>query len=292
MITLLTWGGMFEVEASAWTLEKGGFLSKLSLIGSQSSARFDNDSEKDRLPFNGKSQTVITSLDISYGLRDDLTLSTSLPFISYDLKQDFNPVSGFGFGDIRTSAKYNFLNIPFTSSFEFVVKLPTASSQDPSLIRVGEGQFDFEFVSSNGLLWNPLPGYSNVEVGYRVRLLNRKDRVKPGNELLYRFETGYSFWKDWTGVITAYGFLGQDYEIFDLPQDFQRNLLTITPSLVYNPNRYLGLELSFGMPVMGRSTYAGSQLTMGFFFHNTPASGQLGKVNLPFIQGSSCCTVQ
>ncbi|MCH7761188.1 transporter [candidate division TA06 bacterium] len=289
---LLGWIGARNIEASAWTLEKGGFLSKLSLIGSRSSSRFNSNSEKDRLPFNGVSQTVITSLDLSYGLRNDLTLSASFPLISYDLKQDLNPISGIGFGDIRSSAKINFLNTPFTSSTEFVVKFPTAVSQDPSLIRIGEGQFDFEWVSSNGILWNSLPAYSNIEVGYRVRMEKKQDRFNPGNEFLYRFETGYSFLKDWTAVMTVDGFWGQDYVVFDIPLDLRRNLLTVTPSLVHNINPLFGMQLSLGVPVMGRSSYAGTQLALGLFYHNTQTSGQMGNASLPLIQGSSCCTVQ
>lgn len=291
LIIILSFHWTMEGEASAWTLEKGGFLSKLTFIGSRSSSRFNNNSERDRLPFNGLSQTMTTSLDLSYGFRNDLTLSASFPLISYDLKQDLNPISGKGFGDIRTGAKFNFSDSPFTSSLEFVVKFPTASSQNPSLIRVGEGQFDFEFVSSNGFLWNLLRGYSNVELGYRVRLENRKDRVNPGNELLYRIESGYSFLEDWTGVMSVNGFWGQDYVLFDTSR-FRRNLLTVTPSLVYNVNHLLGLNLSLGIPVMGRRSYAGSQLALGLFYHNTQTSGKMGNVSLPLIQGSSCCTVQ
>ena len=288
----LLWGGAMEVEARAWTLEKGGFLSKFTLIGSSSRSRFNNNSDKDRLPFNGRSQTVITSLDLSYGLRENLTISSSLPLITYDLDQDLNPVSGKGFGDIRTGAKFNFLDTPFTSSLEFVVKFPTAATQDPSLIRVGEGQFDFEWVSSNGVLWNSSKGYSNVELGYRFRLKNKKDRVNPGNEFISRFETGYSFFENWTGVLTVDGFWGEDYEFFDLPLDFQRNLLSITPSLVYRVNHLWGMGLNFGVPVMGRSTNAGPQLALGLFYSKSSSTGQLGNINLPLIQGSSCCTVQ
>ncbi|MCH7761577.1 hypothetical protein IIA15_09310 [candidate division TA06 bacterium] len=292
LIIILSFHWTMEGEASAWTLEKGGFLSKLTFIGSRSSSRFNNNSERDQLPFNGLSQTMTTSLDLSYGLRNALTLSASFPLISYDLKQDLNPISGKGFGDIRTGAKFNFSDSPFTSSLEFVVKFPTASSQNPSLIRVGEGQFDFEFVSSNGFLWNLLRGYSNVELGYRVRLENRKDSVNPGNELLYRIESGYSFLEDWTGVMSVNGFWGEDYEFFDLPLDFQRNLLTLTPSLVYRMNHLWGLNLSLGVPILGRSTFAGPQLALGLFYSKSSSTGQLGNINLPLIQGSSCCTVQ
>lgn len=283
----------FELHAGAWTLRKGTIYAKASFFASQTRHTFNSTGDRVLFLFNGKSRIYGTNLEFSYGLLDDLTLYVNIPYIVYRLGDDRIREEGEGFGDVLGSVKFNILAKPLVTSFEFQVKFPTAETFDPTRVLVGEGQYDFDFIAEFGYLWRQTSTYWNVEAGYRYRARNEAREFKPGDEIIYRLETGYFISHKLTVSALINGFTGTRTEILGLRlQNTQRNQVSITPSLTYQFNQSLALRVDYGLPIDGRNFYAGRVLTVGISFTTAPKDNILPKINIPSVRGVTCCTTQ
>ena|GEM_PF-2086514 len=286
----LTIGTACSTGASPWTLPQKGVYVRSSFIGTRSQASFDGASRRVRFPNNGISRIFGASLDAAYGLRDNLMASVSVPVLFYRIQNKNTLQRGTSLGDVRLSARYRVLTSPVTTSVGAAVKFPTAAAADPSRIRMGEGQYDFDFVAAVGRPWPSLPVYTSLDVGYRLRRTNSRTRVKPGDEIIYQFESGYRV-SDRLFLSAAVGgfisqagrlsasvgplFLRHDFVYVDLsgspvpPAPPGRHLLSISGGVVYNLTERIGLALNTYIPVAGRNSYAGSYTTVGLFYNRS-----------------------
>lgn len=281
------------LQAGAWTLRKGTIYAKASFFSSQTRHTFNSTGDRVPFLFNGKSRIYGANLELSYGLFNDLTLYVNIPYIVYRLGDERVREEGDGLGDILGSVKFNILDSPVVASFEFQVKFPTATTVDPARVLVGEGQYDFDFIGEFGYVWQETSTYWNLEAGYRYRAKNQDGQFKPGNEFIYRFETGYFVNKKLTLSALINGFASGRTEIAGLrPRNTQRNLFSITPSLTYNLNKCLALRVDYGVPIDGRNFFAGRMLAVGVSFTTAPKDNLLPKINIPLVRGVSCCTTR
>lgn len=282
-----------ELQAGAWTLRRETIYAKTSFFASQTRHTFNSTGGRVPFLFNGKSRIYGANLELSYGLFNDLTLYVNIPYIVYRLGDDRIREEGEGLGDILGSFKFNILDAPVVTSFELQVKFPTAETIDPTRVLVGEGQYDFDFIGEFGYIWQQTSTYWNLEVGYRYRTRNEQRGFKPGDEFIYRFETGYFIDDKLTVSALFNGFDGSRAEIFGLRlQNTQRNLFSITPSLTYRFNQSLELRVDYGIPITGRNFYAGRMLTVGISFTTAPKDNISPRINIPSVRGVSCCTTQ
>jgi len=280
-----------EIQAGAWTLRKGKLYTKFSAFGSTTRHTFNSLSKRVPFRFGGKSRLYGTHWEISYGLTRDITAYLSVPYLWYRLRDQNRQVNGNTFGDIRTSLKLNVLDRPVVSSLEVLVKFPTANTFDPTQVRVGEGQYDFDMVASFGRAWNTWPAYLNFDIGYRIRTKNRETNMKPGNEVFYRFETGYVLTEKLSVSTSVDGFTGGKLRAFDFPlQHSERRILSIIPRFTYNVTAQWGVEVDYSMPVSGQNYFAGRLLVLGIFFNTSRKDNTISKVTIPSVRGITCCT--
>ncbi len=129
----------FELQAGAWTLRKGTIFAKTSFFASKTRHTFNSTGQRVPFLFNGKSRIYGVNLELSYGLTNNITLYANVPYIIYRLGDERVREEGAGLGDVLGSVKFNILDAPVVTSFEFEVKFPTAQTVDPTRVLVGEG---------------------------------------------------------------------------------------------------------------------------------------------------------
>lgn len=295
LVVTLVWIVMSgHAFAGAWNVGKGTVYAQASFFLSRTRNTFNSSGERVPFLFDGRSRISGANLEISYGLTDRLMIYTSVPYISYNLGDTRIREQGSGLGDIYGSLQANILQSPVALSVEGGVKFPTASTADPTRVLVGEGQYDFDLIGKLGYFWQPASVYWNLEGGYRFRTRNRERDFKPGNEVLYRMETGYVASESLILSLLFSGFSGQRVETLGIsPMNSERSLVNVAPSLTYRVTSQWGVRVEYGIPLDGQNFYAGRVLSLGVFFSNDRNSNNtIPKVNLPSVRGVSCCTTQ
>ncbi len=284
-------------QASPWTLPKGAFYGRASMLGTRSRWQFNDMSERVKFLMNGVSRVMGGTVDGAYGVRENLMVSVGVPVLFYHLRDDAAMERGKSLGDIRLAARYRPLAGRVALAVEAGVKFPTATQVDPARIQVGEGQYDFDGILSAGFAWPSRPGYSSAGVGYRFRLRSGKTDFRPGNEFLYRFETGYQVAGRLSARLTVDGFISGEgnTKIFgvEVPGRFSsRNLLTALPGITLALKDRVGLDLSTNFPLLGRNGYAGSHFSAGLSYNSAGGRTLLNQTNIPAPQAGACCRIQ
>lgn len=111
-------------------------------------------------------EAIDIPLSFSYGLTDNLEVSTGLSPFTESYNFAGSKISGLG--DSYTSLKYSFLESDhFVHAFQFLVKLPTASSTK----ELGTGKVDYCFGLAQGFVYRNF-GY---DFSVELNLLSRRD---------------------------------------------------------------------------------------------------------------------
>lgn len=289
--------GASAAEAAPWTLPRGEFYGRASLLGTRSRWQFNDVSSRVRFLRNGLSRVVGTAVDGAYGLRENLMVSVGVPVLFYKLRDDATAEQGKSLGDIRLATRYRVISKRLALATEAGVKFPTATQTDPVRIQVGEGQYDFDGIVSVGFSWPSRPGYSSADAGYRFRRRSGKTGYKPGDEFLYRFESGYQVAGRLSVRLSLDGFVSRmgNTKIFgvEVPARFSnRNLLTAVPGLTLVLRDKIGLDLNTHLPLLGRNNYAGSHFFVGLTYNSAGARASLNQSNIPTPQAGACCKIQ
>jgi len=289
--------GVSVAEAAPWMFPKGGVYAGASLLGTRSRSLFNDSTDRVRFLNNGLSRVVGVSLDGAYGVTDALTVSATVPVLFYRLRDDLVQEEGASLGDVRVSTRYRLINRTLASSVEAALKFPTATEADPARIQVGEGQYDLDLVWSLGGRWGHLPGYASLDLGYRVRRRNGETGFKPGDEVIFRAETGYRLSDRLSAGLALDGFWGRtgNASVFNLnfrTSRSARRLVGIVPAVIYRLTDRIGLDFRASYPVAGRNSYAGSLFTVGLSFSSSEAVASKGGAWVPTPRGGSCCRVQ
>lgn len=156
--------------AGAWTQEQGKMYNRLSLNQYQSDSQFDSDGHDVGASNNGDFTDTNLSYYLEYGLKDNLSLIMSLSYKYLEKEDDTVDMDFYGFSDLDLGAKYKVAEGRFgVFSVQALVKVPEMYDEDDDLTP-GEGQYDFEIRALYGRsLYPVIPGYFNIEAGYRYR---------------------------------------------------------------------------------------------------------------------------
>ncbi len=289
--------GASGAGASPWTLPGGEFYGRASLLGTRSRWQFNDGSDRVRFLRNGLSRVMGAAVDGAYGAREDLMVSVGVPVLFYHLRDDATMERGKSLGDIRLSTRYRVLSRRVALATEVGVKFPTATQTDPARIQVGEGQYDFDGALSAGFAWPSAPGYSSLDVGYRLRLRDGETGYRPGNEFFCRLDSGYQLGgRLWARLGLEGSISGMGHtKIFgvDVPARFSnRKLLTAAPGLTLALRDRVGLDLSASLPLFGRNSYAGSHFFVGLSYNSAGGRTLLNQTNVPNPQAGACCRIQ
>jgi hypothetical protein len=253
--------------AGAWTAKQHAFYEKLAFNYYYSHETFNTTGSRGGTPDNGKFTDYNLSNYFEYGLLDSLTLVNSLSYKWLENDNNMARTKAYGLGDVDLGLRYKLLDsdkIGIVSS-QLLVKIPGPYSQNDPL-PLGNGQFDTELRLLYGRSLYPLiPGYGNVEIGYRWRA------ESPSDEIRYLIEFGVDISKDFytraklDGTISVDN--GKKRDTSGNPtttNNFDLGKLDLTVGYKAAPN--WGVEASYVPSIYGQNTAAGATYSLALYF--------------------------
>ena len=195
---------------------------------------------------------------------------TAINSISYKwLENDESTVrtKGYGVGDVDLGLRYKLVDsekIGIISS-QLLVKIP-GGYHDSDPLPLGNGQYDTELRLLYGRSLYPLiPGYGNVEIGYRWRA------QAPSDEIRYLIEFGVDVTRDFYTRAKLDGIYsvdnGKRRDTSGNPtatNNFDLGKLDLTVGYKAAPN--WGVEASYVSAIYGQNTAVGSTYTLALYF--------------------------
>ena len=282
-----------DLPAGAWTLPRGQFWSKLTLMSQATDEEYvsvggqgrppDPDilygpGDRARYRFNGEYSSRAVFLDIFYGLTDRFDVGVQVPFYRQEFVDDAlltgfgEPRTATGFSDIRGFLKFRVFQGPAVGALKIGFKAPTGDfvNQD-GLIPVGEGQWDFDFIFQLGRSFWPLPAYANIDVGYRLRLKNDQIDRDPGDEWFFLGEVGYTPHRLLLLAAKLEGIRGRSAVVLGFRNASDVKSITyLSPTVSVGPFRNVRLEAALRISLSGRNFPAGRMLALGVSYAGSP----------------------
>ena len=237
-------------------------------------ARLYEPGERAAYRENGRYRSTAFFFDFFYGITDRLDAGIQVPFFRQTFENvGFRPPNtSSGFSDIRLFTKFNALQKPFVGTIKLGIKVPTGKFENQDgIIPVGEGQWDFDFIAQLGRSFWPLPLYTNLDIGYRLRLKNDTISRDPGDEWCFNAEIGYQPTDKLLLALKVEGIRGNPSRVFNiaLPRDVKR-ITYLSPTLVIGPYRNFHFEPTLRISVAGQNFPAGPILGMGISYSAPP----------------------
>jgi protein XagA len=250
-------------HAGAWTMEQGNFYERVAYNFYYADKEFDIQKE-DTLFRNFRNMYL--SNYIEYGITDRITFINAMYYDSMEKQEVFSDIKSNGFGDVDLGVKGKILEGTWgVMSTQALMKVPGAYDKNDAL-PLGNGQYDFDFRMLYGLsLYKYLPGYINVEMGYRVRMGD------PSDEFRYLLEFGTDIYKQFYGRIKLDGILSMN--------NGSRQVVVGNPSATYNFDlgkldmalgcrltKSFGVEIGYAPEIYGKNTTQGATYTLALTY--------------------------
>lgn len=253
-------------HAGAWTAKRHGVYDKLAFNYYHAHETFDPSGNRGGTPNNGKFTDYNISNYLEYGLLDNLTLINSLAYKWLENDNDLTRTTGYGLGDVDLGLRYRLLEHEKIGilSTQLLVKIPGAYDRNDPL-PLGNGQFDAELRLQYGRSLYPLvPGYGNLELGYRWR------SEAPSDEIRYLVECGLDLTKNLYARAKLDGTLSMDNGRKTdgsgnptATNNFDLGKLDLTVGYKVTPA--WGLEASYVPEIYGQNTAAGATYTLAVY---------------------------
>ncbi|HKI78095.1 MAG TPA: transporter [Ignavibacteriaceae bacterium] len=185
-----------EIIAGGWTKKKGKFYLQINSQYMRSNKFHDIDGTL--VNINTLSDFTL-SLYAEYGITDDLTIISSIPFYH---RLTLNEVKGNNSGTVyfpgakKTGVSDSRLGVRYkltegngsVLSAGFTLGLPFGDSNDPNGLLTGDGEFNQELSLQFGHSFYPLPIYTSAYAGYNLRHKGYTDEIRFGVEAGYTFD--------------------------------------------------------------------------------------------------------
>jgi hypothetical protein len=253
--------------AGAWTAKQYAYYDKASFNYYYSHETFNSSGSRGGTLKNGKFTDYNIRNYFEYGLLDNLTLINSLAYKWLENEDNSLRTKGYGLGDVDLGLRYKLLDsdkIGIVSS-QLLVKIPGPYDKNDAL-PLGNGQFDTELRLQYGRSLYPLiPGYGNVEIGYRWRA------EAPSDEIRYLIEFGVDVTKDFYTRAKLDGTLsvdnGKKRDTSGNPtttNNFDLGKLDLTVGYKAAPS--WGVEASYVPSLYGQNTAAGATYALAVYF--------------------------
>jgi protein XagA len=253
--------------AGAWTAQQGAFYEKFSFNYYHADDSFNFSGSRTETPNNGRFTDYNVSNYFEYGLLDNLTAINSLTYKWLRNETDSTITRGYGLGDVDLGLRYKLLDSAKAGivSAQLLVKMPGAYDKNDPL-PLGNAQYDTELRMLYGRSLYPwVPGYANLEFGYRWRAGD------PSDEIRYLVEFGFDITKSiftrakLDGIFSVDN--GRKMDVSGNPaatNNFDLGKLEVT--LGYQITSALGLEASYRPDIYGQNTAAGANYSLGLYY--------------------------
>lgn len=252
--------------AGAWTAPKHTFYEKLSYNYYYAHESFDASGNRGGTPNNGTFTDHNISNYFEYGLTNDLTLINSLAYKWLENDDNSANSKGYGLGDVDLGLRYKLLDCTAgIVSTQLLVKIPGSYDKNDPL-PLGNDQFDTELRLLYGRsLYPVIPGYANVEIGYRWRAED------PSDELRYLIEFGVDITRSIYSRAKLDGTLSMDNgkktNASGNPtttNNFDLGKLDLTVGYKVTPA--WGAEVSYRPDIYGQNTAAGANYSFALYY--------------------------
>ncbi len=249
--------------AGAWACPKGGSYSRLSANYYYSDKFYADDGDRIAYPFNGDFKDYNLNYYGEYGVTDRLTLIGSIYYKWLKKDDDLLEIKDQGISDVDAALKYNLMeNKIGVVSIQGLVKIPSFYDEnDPLPLGTGEWAEEVRLLYGRSL-YPVLPGYFNLEAGYRWR------QEEPDDEFRFLAETGMDFGHDFYGRVKVDGTIGLGSESGSIDllgnptASANYDLIKLDVTAGYMVSKQWGLEFSYTPSLWGEWTAAGTTYTL------------------------------
>jgi protein XagA len=265
VIVVTMWSSV--VFAGAWTAPQGNFYEKFGFNYYYAHQTFDKKGSRISTPNNGKFTDYNLNNYFEYGITNDLTVINSLTYKWLRNEDNTTIATGIGWGDVDLGLRYKLIDSDKFGivSSQLLVKIPGPYGKYDAL-PLGNGQFDTELKLQYGRSLYPLiPGYGNVEVGYRWRAQD------PSDEIRYLVEFGVDITQALYTRVKLDGTLsvdnGSKLDSSGNPaatNNFDLGKLDVTAGYKITPS--WGVEASYVPALYGQNTAAGATYSFAVYF--------------------------
>ncbi|MFZ2633532.1 MAG: hypothetical protein WA081_20090 [Desulfosalsimonadaceae bacterium] len=253
--------------AGAWTMEKGKSYHRFAANYYLAEEEYDNDGDSRDMPLNGEFRDFNLNYYMEYGIFDQLTVLGSLYYKDIRKDDDVITTKTNGLGDLDLGLRYRLHSGDAgIFSIQGLTKIPDLYDEDDAL-PLGNGQNDYELRLLYGRsLWPFLPGYVNLEAGYRWRVED------PADEFRYLVEIGSDLGKDFyvrtkLDAIVSMDNADPGMDNFGNPAStLEYNLAKLDVTAGWWMTRTLGLELGYAPALWGENTAKGATWTLALTF--------------------------
>ncbi len=257
-----------NLYGGAWTMPKGKLYTRIAYNYYYSNKEFASGGGKKHMDFHGRYRDYNFSFYAEYGITNKLTILTSFEYKQIKKEDKYIKMSTNGIGDIDLGLKLNIFKGPKgVISIQGLVKIPKAYDKNDYL-PLGNGQFDYELRTLFGLsLWPKIPGYLNLEFGYRWRT------EAPADELRYLVEFGTDITKKFYTRIKLAGIKGlgngkEQKDILGNPTlSYNYDLGKLDITFGYKLTNKTSLEIECTPEIYGKNTSAGTTYTIAISFN-------------------------
>jgi len=271
--------------AGAWTQARGKFYSRLAYEQYSADEYYNENGDTigyspgDSKKRNFEYDEDLTSLYLEYGVTDKLTLVASLNYKEAEWR--YKAGSGVavdkvaktaGPGDQELGVKYQLLTTENgVLSIQGMYKTPEGYDEDDTgalEIQRGDAQEDYDVRLLYGQsLYPMIPGYFNMEAGYRLRA------QEPADEFRYVLEVGVDFTSWFYGRVKLDGSanLGNSDDSLGTIADINTNgnevnIGKLDMALGFKITDHLGLEAVYRPELYGENTTKGYSLGLALSY--------------------------
>jgi protein XagA len=253
--------------AGAWTRESGESYLQFTLNGYYADQFFDDDGDRENFAADGDFMDVNVNYYMEYGVSDRLTVISSL-YYKYLKFEDSNIESKtYGIPDIDLGMRCKLYDTPAgIFSIQGMLKIPETYDDDDT-VPLGNGQYDMEVRLLYGKsLYPKIPGYANMEAGYRWRL------ASPADEFRYLVEFGMDFSQRIYGRAKIDGIYSMGNSDTDggsgnnpsVTNEFDLGKFDLT--IGYKISSNCAVELGVRPEIYGQNTSAGTNASLALTF--------------------------
>lgn len=253
--------------AGAWTHEQGNSYHRFAVNYYNTDREFDKSGDSRSMPWNGEFRDFNFNYYMEYGVLDRLTFLTSLYYKDLKRSDDYVTTDADGTGDADFGLRCNLFNgNAGVVSLQGLLKTGEFYDKDEAL-PLGNGQNDYELRLLYGRsLWPFIPGYMNLEAGYRWR------EDAPADEFRYLLEVGSDLGKDFYCRAKLDAIIGMENgddvtDAYGNPANtLEYELTKLDLTVGWRMTKTMGLELGCAPAVWGENTAKGETWTFALTF--------------------------
>ena len=210
-----------------------GYL-KVSYQYQFSAEQFNAQGERGPYDFGGESEAKFLIAETVVGITSRWQLTITVPVgLDVTFHQPAGDAIGRGVGEFWVVVAHQLNQGAWVNSIETGLKIPLqdgSGQQDLSRILLTQGQIDWLLRWNTGYSFWPTPAYAQASLGYLVRSANTSPSIEfqPGDEIWYRFDTGYRFWKDLLFGVSLDGIAGSNGTTTRLATELSESARSVT----------------------------------------------------------------